>query len=131
GAYGKMREWKPYPSTYERQMWREQESVPFLAVGLSQWNRTTRRTAMDSDHTSTSGVQASASTLDTHLPGRWMTAIHLIWAALIIGTLVLFFTSLPVFFAQLQMLCQTDSFPSLQLRPSDVQDLHLLRLTVQ
>jgi hypothetical protein len=60
-----------------------------------------------------------------------MTAIHLIWAALIIGTLVLFFTSLPVYFAQLQMLCQTASCPSGQLRPSAVQDLHHLGLTLK
>jgi hypothetical protein len=88
---------------------------------------------MYTDHESTLGGRTSGmrSASDTRLSGRWMTAIHIIWAALTIGTLVLFFASLPVYFAQLQVLCQTTSCPSGQLRPSALQDLHHLGLTLK
>ena len=104
-----------------------------LQQGIFQWNRTTRRTAMHSGHESTPGVQASGmgSASDTHLPGRWITAIHIIWADLIICTLVIFFTSLPIYFAQLQILCQTASCASGQLSLSAAQGLHTLGLTLK
>src|SRR5258708_7490768 len=88
---------------------------------------------MNSDHASIPGVRASGigSAPDIRLPGRWMTAIHIIWATLIICTLVLFFTSLPVYFAQLQILCQTASCASGQLSLSAVQGLRNLGLTLK
>jgi len=88
---------------------------------------------MHSDHESILGVQASHPGIspEIRLPGRWMTAIHITWAALIMCTLVLFFTSLPVYFAQLQILCQAASCASGQLSLSAVQGLRNLGLTLK
>lgn len=88
---------------------------------------------MHSDQEATPRVRASGmgGASNTRLPGRWMIAIHIIWAAVLIGTLVIFFASLPVSFAQLQTPCQTASCAAGQLNFSAAQGLHHLGLTLK
>src|ERR1051326_9197055 len=87
---------------------------------------------MHSDHEATLQVHTrTENASDTHLPGRWMMAAHIVWAVLIVCTLVLFFICLPVYFAQLQMLCRTASCAPGQLGLSATQALRKLGLSLQ
>jgi hypothetical protein len=104
-----------------------------LWQGITLWDRTTRRKAMRSDHESTPRAHATGTggASDTRLPGRWITAAHIVWAVLIICTLVLFFISIPVYFAQLQLSCSTTSCAPGQLSSSAAQALSKLGLSLK
>ena len=88
---------------------------------------------MHSDHEATLRTQAmgTGSASDTRLPGRWMTAAHIVWAVLIVCTLVLYCISIPGYFAQLQVSCVTTLCAPGQLSLSAAQSLHHLGLSLK
>lgn len=88
---------------------------------------------MHSYHESTPPVHASrmGDGSGTLLPRRWITIAHIVWAVLIICTLVLYFISLPIYFVQLQLLCRAASCVPGQLGLSAAQSLHNLGLSLK
>src|SRR6266446_658047 len=74
---------------------------------------------------------ASSSMADTRLRGGWLVLARVVWVAVVVLTLGLFFASIPTTFADLHMLCTAAScITSGPLTPDDVRELHALGLSM-
>ena len=74
----------------------------------------------------------SRSTEGTRLQGRWLVLARVVWAAVVVFTLVIFLLSLPAYVAQLQTVCTGDAcvYSYGQLTPGTAQALHNLGLSI-
>lgn len=71
-----------------------------------------------------------AGSADTHVQGYWLVLIQIVLGILAVVTLLVFFASLPVYYMQLQTVCQTTSCAVGQLTPATVQALHGVGISV-
>jgi hypothetical protein len=66
------------------------------------------------------------NTFDTRVHGPWLVVVRGVWLLLVALTLGVFFASLPVYVAQLKLVCVGDPCPSTLLTPDSLRVLHHL-----
>ncbi len=59
--------------------------------------------------TETTTSRSSRGAEGTHLHGRWLVIVRVVWVAVVVFTLSIFLLSLPAYFAQLQIVCVSDT----------------------
>jgi hypothetical protein len=73
---------------------------------------------------------AASNVTERRLQRRWLTLWHSVWGAIAALTLIVFIASLPVYWAQLQVVCRAVSCPPGQSTPAAAHALQGLGLTL-
>ncbi len=79
--------------------------------------------------TQTNGRPETRNTADTHLHGRWLILVRIVWLVVVVLSLAVSIADIPLEFAQLHIVCVGSSCGQ-QLTAGIVQELHQMNLSV-